>query len=187
MTEDDEQTPGLDYRSEPLAALLDVFALWSSGDFMNSLARRVGYDLDPTSIVAITVLARDGAIRPSDLAERLHVGASAVSKIAARLGAETLVEKTADPDDARATLLRLTEHGRDVVASLIDTGDAMMADLLSDWSADERARFTSLLERFRDDASAFAQSLQPPARSASDSTHPDPEPDPDPELKEDKK
>jgi DNA-binding MarR family transcriptional regulator len=140
--------PELPYRSEPLAVLLDVFARWSSGGFIEALTRSTGHDLDPTSVVALTHVARAGAMRPSTLAEHLFVGASNVSKISARLSALGLLEKVPDPDDARATLLRLTADGRTLMAELVRAGDDMMGALLADWTPADRDTFTHLLRRF---------------------------------------
>jgi DNA-binding MarR family transcriptional regulator len=150
-------TAELPYRSRPLAALLDVFALWGSGEFIAALGHESGHSLDATSIVAITVLAREGALRPSVLAERLRVGASNVSKISGRLSSLGLVERTPDPDDARAGLLRLTAAGTDVMTRLIDAGDEMMSAILEDWPEADRDAFDRLLRRFQADATAYAR------------------------------
>ena len=138
----------LPYRSEPLAVLLDVFARWSSGGFIEALTRSTGHDLDPTSVVALTHVARHGPLRPSALAEHLFVGASNVSKISGRLTALGLVEKVPDPDDARATLLRLTDDGHVVTDALVRAGDDMMSALLEGWAPADRETFTRLLRRF---------------------------------------
>jgi DNA-binding MarR family transcriptional regulator len=144
------------YRSEQLGALLEVFSLWSSGTFIRGLAIGAGVDLDATAIVAVTVLARDGEQRASVLASRLHVGASAISKLSGRLGSHGLIEKRPDPDDSRATLLRLTPEGTAATTALTQAGDAMMADLMRRWSDSDRADFNRLLHRFRDDAREHA-------------------------------
>ncbi|KRC49158.1 hypothetical protein ASE16_10235 [Leifsonia sp. Root227] len=158
MTVDEvpDDTPGLPYRSGQLAALLEVFSLWSSGAFIRGLATGVGVDLDTTAIVAVTMLARDGEQRASTLASRLHVGASAISKLTARLGTHGLIEKRQDPEDSRATLLRLSTTGTETAAALVAAGDAMMADLLRAWPERDRADFDRFLHRFRDDAVAHA-------------------------------
>ena len=144
------------YRHEQLGALLEVFSVWSSGTFIRGLAVGAGVDLDATSIVAVTVLDRDGEQRASALASRLRVGASAISKLSNRLSAHGLIEKRQDPDDSRATLLRLTAAGTAAATALAQAGDVMMADLMRRWPADDRTEFTRLLSRFRDDALAHA-------------------------------
>ena len=150
------------YRHEQLGALLEVFSVWSSGTFIRGLAVGAGVDLDATSIVAVTVLARDGELRASALASRLHVGASAISKLSNRLTEHGLIEKRQDPDDSRATLLRLTPAGAAATTALTRAGDQMMADLMRRWSDDDRADFNRLLRRFRDDALAHAAGVEAP-------------------------
>lgn len=146
----------LQYQSEPLAALLGVFSQWGSGGFIAALVNHSGHNLDPTSVVAITVLSRDGAMRPSALAERLRVGPSNVSKISNRLTELGLTERLADPHDARATLLGLTADGVALMGALVDAGDEMMARTLADWPDSDRAEFARLLQRFERDAARYA-------------------------------
>ncbi|POH63350.1 hypothetical protein C3B59_11025 [Cryobacterium zongtaii] len=150
------------YRHEQLGALLEVFSVWSSATFIRGLAVEAGVDLDATSIVAVTVLARDGEQRASALASRLRVGASAISKLSNRLTAHGLIEKRQDPDDSRATLVRLTPAGTAATTALTLACDAMMADLMRQWSDDDRDDFDRLLSRFRDDALAYAITVQAP-------------------------
>jgi len=123
---------------------------------MRGLAVGVGVDLDATSIVAITLLARDGDQRSSELAARLRVGASAISKLSNRLSSLDLIEKRPDPEDSRATLLSLTPAGTAASIALVRAGDDMMAELMRDWPHDDRVRFNQLLRRFRDDATIQA-------------------------------
>jgi len=156
------------YRSDQLAALLEVFSVWSSGSFMRGLAAGAGLDLDATSIVAITLLARDGDQRASALAARLRVGASAISKLSNRLSALELVEKLPDPDDTRATLLRLTPAGRAAARALVQAGDTMMAELMREWPEDDRVHFNRLLRRFRDDAMLHAVRTEIAARPSTE-------------------
>ncbi|PXA67120.1 MarR family winged helix-turn-helix transcriptional regulator [Cryobacterium arcticum] len=157
----------LPYASEQLAALLEVLSVWSSGTFIRGLAVGAGVDLDATSIVAITLLARDGEQRASALATRLRVGASAISKLSNRMGALGLVEKRPDPDDSRATLLRLTPAGAAAANALVRAGDDMVNELMLMWPDDDRVQFDRLLRQFRDDAITHAIRIEaatlPPA------------------------
>jgi DNA-binding MarR family transcriptional regulator len=150
---------GLQYRSEPLAALLDVFALWGSEGFIGSLSRRAGIELDTTSVIAITMLARNGAMRPSVLAARLRVGPSNVSKLSANLIERGLVEKTVDRADARASLLQLSSAGHGVVERLAGAGDQMMGEILANWPSVDQVEFARLLTHFERDALRYADTV----------------------------
>ena len=155
LPDPDAATPGLHYSSGPLAALLRVFSNWGSEQFMTSLAAGAGYDLDSTSIVAITVLGQDGALRPSVLAERLRVGPSNVSKIAARLIDAGLAVRIPDATDARANRITLTASGNALMDDLVTAGDRMMGDILTRWSETDRADFTRLVQQFEQDVAAY--------------------------------
>ena len=150
-------TEGLHYRSEALAALLDVFSLWGSEGFIGSLSRRTNVDLDTTSVIAITTLARRGALRPSVLAAYLRVGPSNVSKLSANLLERGLVERTSDTADARASLLRLSPRGHALIESLVEVGDQMMTEILANWPATDQAEFARLLKLFERDALGYAK------------------------------
>nr|WP_243848649.1 MarR family winged helix-turn-helix transcriptional regulator [Lysinibacter cavernae] len=149
----------LDYSSAPLAALLEVFTLWGSGGFIERLAQSAGTALDATSIILLTSLSRNGATRPSDLAETLGVGASNVSKMTKRLAELGLVERATDAADARASRIRLTADGLATMRVLVVAGDDMMANILASWPDDQRANLAELLQRFSRDAKAFAAQI----------------------------
>jgi DNA-binding MarR family transcriptional regulator len=155
LPDPDEATRGLHYSSQPLAALLRVFSNWGSEQFMTSLAAGAGYELDSTSIVAITILGQDGALRPSVLAERLRVGPSNVSKIAARLIDAGLAIRVPDATDARANRITLTSAGVALMDDLVAAGDRMMGDILAQWSETDRVNFTHLVQQFEQDVAAY--------------------------------
>ena len=67
------------------------------------------------------------ACAPSRLADRMGMTRGAISKLADRLLAKSLLLRTADPDDGRAHTLALTQKGRVLVprlAALADRNDA---------------------------------------------------------------
>ena len=90
-------------------------------------------------------------MRLSDLATAVHVDASTVSRQAAQLVAERLLERRPHPEDGRASVVGLTEAGRAVVADIKERRRAFFAQTVRDWSEDDLHAFTSLLHRFVDD------------------------------------
>src|ERR1700678_2480588 len=73
------------------------------------------------------------ALAPSRLAERMGMTRGAVSKLADRLIAKSLLVRTADPQDGRAQTPALTRAGRSKVpklAALADANDAEFFDHL---------------------------------------------------------
>jgi MarR family 2-MHQ and catechol resistance regulon transcriptional repressor len=52
-----------------------------------------------------------------------------------------------DPGDARRKILSLTDEGRAVVKPAIAENEKVLAEELSDWSADEKAQMIKLLRK----------------------------------------
>ena len=149
----DPRVPG--YRSDLLDSLVRVMGLWTSGDFLAAVAAREGIDLDTPAIVVLTVVWRQGPRRPSAVAEHLSTGPSNVSKILRRLDAAGLTERRADPDDARASRVHLTQAGAQVAKTFVEAGDELVDELLDGWSAQDRVAFTALMRRFERATEAF--------------------------------
>ena len=73
---------------------------------------------DPVDRVTASVLAdvrRLGPVRPSELADQMRLDLSTVSRHITSLVERGLLERTADPEDARAQLVRLTPDGEAVL------------------------------------------------------------------------
>lgn len=133
-----------------LDALNRVLAEWTNPRFVERTGRAAGLDLDSSAIYVLTLIGRHGPLRPSIIAERMVTGASNVSKILARLEGAGLVERTPDPDDARATLTQVTDAGRAASTSLDDAGVLTLERMLTGWNAGERRRFVESMRRFKE-------------------------------------
>lgn len=81
----------------------------------------------------------DGERAPSALAERIAITRGAVTKIADRLIAKTLVTRTASREDARSQMLALTRQGRALVPKLAAIADRNDAEFFGHLSARERS------------------------------------------------
>lgn len=79
------------------------------------------FELTPHQFRALQALARtaldptglDG-MRLKDVAERLHIAPRSATEVIDQLEAKNLVMRAPDPVDRRATLVRLTDAGRDL-------------------------------------------------------------------------
>ena len=96
-------------------------------------------------------LVKDGPQRASALAESVHSDPSTVSRQIAQLVRLGLVERTADPEDGRATLLAATAEGHRVFEENRRTRTERIAELLAGWDPADRRRFAQLLARFTSD------------------------------------
>jgi len=108
-------------------------------------------------------LVKDGPRRAGALAEAVHSDPSTISRQIAHLVRLGLVERTADPEDGRATLLAATDEGRRVFEENRRVRNTRIAEMLEDWSVDDRRTLAELLGRFTTD---FANSALRPTEPA---------------------
>lgn len=131
----------------PLSAHLGYWLRYVSNHVSQSFARR----LEERGVtVAEWVLMRElydaDALAPSRLAERIGMTRGAITKLADRLIAKSLLRRHADPDDGRAQTLSLTPAARRLVPQLATLADENDADFFGHLSKTERARLQGLLE-----------------------------------------
>ncbi|NKX50321.1 MarR family transcriptional regulator [Arthrobacter deserti] len=96
-------------------------------------------DLGPAVEGVLRVIAGADGCRASDVAARLGVGPSALSRQAADLEDHGLIVRRPDPADRRAQLLSLSDAGREYLASAEQRRTGSIRELLSGWDED-RAR-----------------------------------------------
>lgn len=105
----------------------------------------------PIERAAYAILGRlddAGAQRPGALAEHFYLDASTISRQIAALETGGLVERVPDQVDGRASLLRLSEHGRDVLSATRAARRRVVRALLSTWESESLDQFASLLTDF---------------------------------------
>lgn len=103
-------------------------------------------DLTPSRHRLLRVLARAGEPqRQATLAARLEVVPRSITSVVDDLQTAGLVERRPDPTDRRATLVALTEHGRQVLATADIERRRRADDLLARLADDERTELLRLL------------------------------------------
>jgi DNA-binding MarR family transcriptional regulator len=125
------------------------------------LTARAGIDLDRPAFTVLAALSTSGPLRVSDLAEMCIVDVSTMSRQVSRLACSGLVEQEQDPTDRRAVLIRLSDEGEGVTRRLLKTRNDLIADVVADWSVEDRATFAALLSRFVRDLEQFDQASVP--------------------------
>lgn len=94
----------------------------------------------PTSEAhALGELARDGALRQSELAHRLRLEKSTTSRLVTQLINRGWAERTPAPDDGRGVLVRLTQHGTNAAARLAEARAKRFSAVLDHVPEGERA------------------------------------------------
>ncbi len=84
---------------------------------------------------------------PSQLADEMGMTRGAITKLADRLIAKSLIARKASADDGRAQTLTLTKRGADLVPRLATLADRNDAEFFACLTADERQTLKRLLKR----------------------------------------
>jgi DNA-binding MarR family transcriptional regulator len=109
------------------------------------------HDVEWSAHIVLKCLASEGALRSSAISELIESDPSTVSRQVAALVKDGLVERRADPEDGRASLLVLTEKADQVVRDHDDVRDSHYAKMLAGWNGSDLRVFADLLERFTED------------------------------------
>ena len=141
-----QQDSQQDGREVETAQLLDALSRLIRTARAASHRHQADFRLSGTPLGILTSLAVADA-RPGDLAGRLQIAPSVVSRAVVPLEQGGLVERRTDPDDARATRLGLTEAGRSRLAEAREDFADRFDPLLADWDRRDVAELTRLMGR----------------------------------------
>lgn len=108
-----------------------------------------GHHLTFSQYISLKTLA-SGRCGSSELARAAQLHPGAMTRLLDRLEAQGLVARVADPDDRRALHIDLTDAGRALWAQVSDCGQRVHAQATDGMDEAERAQFTDLLVRVRD-------------------------------------
>jgi DNA-binding MarR family transcriptional regulator len=105
-------------------------------------------DLDYNSFLLLVAIDdAEPGVRASDLAERLRVHKSTISRAVSALERLGLIERAIHPDDGRAQLLRIRPDAKERLDAFRIKSHAWLDDLLSTWSEEDRSSFGTMLSR----------------------------------------
>lgn len=105
----------------------------------------------------------EGPQRPGALAELCHSDPSTISRQVAELVRRDLVRREPDPSDGRASLLAITDAGREVCERVRTLRRELLAAAVAGWTDAELDTFAGLLSRFN---GAIGAAYRPPAPRA---------------------
>ncbi|MFD5133871.1 MarR family winged helix-turn-helix transcriptional regulator [Streptomyces olindensis] len=125
-----------------------------------------GVPLDRAAVALLRQIADCEPLRPGELATRLGVEASHVTRTVQQLQMSGYVTRVPDPDDRRAQRIELTEAGARAIAKVREAGVRGMQMALSDWSPEELRQLATLFHRMVDDFLAHAADEGPESQSA---------------------
>ena len=134
------------------------------------MVRHLARGTSLTSRNVLSALAAEGPSRLTALATATGIAQPAMTQLVGRMEREGLVVRLIDPEDARATLVAITDAGRALRDELHQSLHQRMAELLDRLPADDQATLAlamrvamPLLEQLTRDAAENPQSQPAPA------------------------
>ncbi|MFF7884544.1 MarR family winged helix-turn-helix transcriptional regulator [Streptomyces sp. NPDC020794] len=131
--------------------------------YLNSRVRQhdrlmamAGLRLDRAAVALLRQMADSGPLRPGELAARLEVEASHITRQVQQLRKAGYVSRAPDPDDRRAQRVELTPAGRDAIDRIRATSSRGMQMALAEWTPAELQRLATLFHGMVDDFLAHA-------------------------------
>jgi DNA-binding MarR family transcriptional regulator len=105
------------------------------------------WDLSPSLARALSVLARDGDLRLSALADKLRIVPRSATEVVDDLQRLGLVARRADPDDRRAVLVALTTAGEQTSRAILQARQAEGERFFAALDASDRADLARVLRK----------------------------------------
>jgi DNA-binding MarR family transcriptional regulator len=128
-----------------------------------SQVAKMGPDsIERAAYAILFCLIHEGPQRTSKLAEFLHSEISTISRQSSSLVQHGLVERLADPEDGRACLLAPTKEGLRVFEENRKQRNQWLAEVLSDWSEEDRLTLCALFGRLNTDLEKTSPQLADP-------------------------
>lgn len=130
------------------------------GEAFGTVARRLrsaamtafaAYDVTPSQVRALRVVtAHDGGVRASELAHQLKIAPRSATEVVDALEEKGLVTRSPDPTDRRATLVALTDRGRELSVEVRRMRSAESERLFERLTARDRADLGRILAKLTD-------------------------------------
>jgi len=145
--------------SEPAQAMAAITSIVRAQQLLlaryDELLKPFGITFARYEALMLLSFTRTGQLPVGKIGERLQVHRSSVTNAVDKLVADGLVERVPHPTDGRATLIRITDRGREVATTATEVLNG--ADFaITALPADDREALTRILTTLRHDAGDFA-------------------------------
>ena len=124
--------------------------------------------LDVAQADALDLIVSHAPVRMSEVASLLHVDPSTATRSVAGLQQLSLVDRVADPVDARVVLVVPSEAGRRLHDRVRSRANGLLCEMLDSFDAEDRERLASLMERLMAAVDAWRGAPEAPISSSSD-------------------
>jgi len=142
-------------RNEPtvaeIAAFIQTISRLTLSDRVQERYAKSTRVVGGSELAALRALNRAGSLTYGDLADRLGLDRTTISRLAVRLLELELVERENDERDKRKAWLHLTRSGKKVLQDVEAVYLGYYEVAISDWNAEERAEARRVLARLRHD------------------------------------
>ncbi len=129
-----------------LSAHVGYWLRYVSNHVSQAFARKMeAHGVTVAEWVLMRQLLEEEALAPSHLADRMGMTRGAISKLADRLIAKSMLVRAADPKDGRAQTLALTSAGRALVPKLAVLADSNDAEFFDHLRSKDRAALLRIL------------------------------------------
>jgi DNA-binding MarR family transcriptional regulator len=108
------------------------------------------WDITPSQLRALRVLAHDGVMRLSELSEHLRIAPRSTTEVVDALESRGLIQRRPDPGDRRATLVELTEQGVGLLDTVRAARGVEAERVFGRLSAADRDHLARILRALRD-------------------------------------
>jgi DNA-binding MarR family transcriptional regulator len=130
---------------------------------LEAVQRRRSYPLERAHYLLIRLIEREGAQTIGAAARHLLLDDSTVTRQVGAMVQDGLIAKAANPDDARSTLLQVTDAGRARAEEMRQERLRRLKRLFGDWSASERAEGARVITRLNRSLSDVVNAPEEPA------------------------
>jgi DNA-binding MarR family transcriptional regulator len=129
----------------PADALGEAFGAVARRLRAASMAAFAAHDVTPSQVRAMRVLDAHGGVRSKELAEHLRIAPRSATEVVDALEAKGLVSRSTDPTDRRATLVALTDRGRELSEEVRRLRGGESEKLFGHLSRTDRAELARIL------------------------------------------
>jgi len=126
----------IDRHNNGITALFEVAAAIER-KWANEWNSHNNLGLSKTHILLLDLLDSKGPLRPSDLAETLHVTTGGVTVLTSKLLKAEYIKKTQNQSDRRASQLEITAEGKQLLEEAYEHIEALVNRMFGMLTADE--------------------------------------------------
>ncbi|MCU1487724.1 MAG: MarR family transcriptional regulator [Actinomycetia bacterium] len=134
-------------------ALERLFRLTVNRKVHTKQTAAIGTDVTRAGYAVLRSIDEAGELSLGELARQCSMDPAAAGRQVKALEDDGLVEREPG-EDARVTVVRLTDRGCDVYERIVAVRNAHMTDVLSAWTAADREALARLVDRLVDDLKA---------------------------------